>query len=251
MRPRPTLVILTAAIAFAAGCGGASAGSNASNGIQLKSGDKIVAAAVKATKAQRSFHFVESARAWTSEVSIVADVGTTTGEQHVTVSQGSKAGHLTVLLAGGAAYFEGDSLGLQGLTGMSAKVAAEFAGKWISVPSSNASFSSLAGSLAVKSAATQLVQLSGTLTRGKTSTKLGHAAVAVKASQTTKTASLALTMYVRTTGAALPISVEGTSKQTGSTAHTISASFSDWGEVLRLTAPSGSLPIATVQAAAG
>jgi hypothetical protein len=184
-------------------------------------------------------------------VSIVADVGTTTGEQHVTVSQGSKAGHLTVLLAGGAAYFEGDSLGLQGLTGMSAKVAAEFAGKWISVPSSNASFSSLAGSLAVKSAATQLVQLSGTLTRGKTSTKLGHAAVAVKASQTTKTASLALTMYVRTTGAALPISVEGTSKQTGSTAHTISASFSDWGEVLRLTAPSGSLPIATVQAAAG
>jgi len=49
---------MTAAIAFAAGCGGASAGSNASNGIQLKSGDKIVAAAVKATKAQRSFHFV-------------------------------------------------------------------------------------------------------------------------------------------------------------------------------------------------
>jgi len=130
MRPRPTLVILTAAIAFAAGCGGASAGSNASNGIQLKSGDKIVAAAVKATKAQRSFHFVESARAGTSEVSIVAD-WYTTGEQHVTVSQGSKAGHLTVLLAAAPHTSRATLSVLQGLTGMSAKVAAELLGSGI------------------------------------------------------------------------------------------------------------------------
>jgi len=93
-------------------------------------------------------------------VSIVADVGTTTGEQHVTVSQGSKAGHLTVLLGRRRRILRGRLSRFAGLTGMSAKVAAEFAGKWISVPSSNASFSSLAGSLAVKSAATQLVQLS-------------------------------------------------------------------------------------------
>jgi len=39
-------------------------------------------------------------------------------------------------------------------------------------------------------------------------------------------------MYVRTDGSRAADIVEGTSKQTGSTAHTISASFSDWGEVL-------------------
>jgi hypothetical protein len=252
MRSRQTLLVtLTAAIAFAAGCGSSSAGSSAFNGVQLKSGDKIVAAAVMATKRQSSFHFEETATAGTSGVSIIADVGTAAGEQHITVRQGARKGHLTVLLASGTAYFQGDSLGLQGLTGLSAKLATQFAGRWISVPSKNSSFSALAGSLAVKTAATQLVNLTGTLTRGKTSTKLGHPAVAVKASQSSKTASLELTMYVRTTGAALPIAVEGTSKQSGNAAHSISAKFSDWGEVLHLTAPSGAVPLATVQAVAG
>ncbi len=58
-------------------------------------------------------------------------------------------------------------------------------------------------------------------------------------------------MYVRTTGAALPIAVEGVTQESGSAAHVISASFSDWGEVLHLTAPTGALPIASVQALAG
>ncbi|MGD0982460.1 MAG: hypothetical protein ABSA65_01425 [Acidimicrobiales bacterium] len=251
MRPRPLFVMLTAAIAFAAGCGSSSAGSNASNGVQLKSGAQIVAAAVTATKRESSFHFEESATSGNSGVSVVADVGTAGGEQHITIHQGTHVGHVTVLLASGTAYFEGDASGLEGLTGMGAKVADEFAGKWISVPASSSSFSALAGSLAVKTAAGQLVQLTGTLTKGKTSTKLGRLAVAVKATESTKTASLDLTMYVRTTGAALPISVEGTSKESGSAAHLISASFSDWDEVLHLKAPTGAVPIANVQALAG
>jgi len=251
MRARPLLVALTAAIAFAAGCGSSSAGSNASNGVQLKSGEKIVAAAVTATKRQSSFHFEETATAGTSGVSIVADVGSAVGEQHITIHQGTKDGHLTVLLAGGTAYFQGDSLGLQGLTGFSAKVSAEYAGKWISVPSTNSNFPALAGSLEVKTAATQLVRLTGTLTRGETSTELGHPAVAVKALQSSKTANLKLTMYVRTTGAALPITVTGTSQESGNATHSISAKFSDWGEVLHLNAPSGAVPVASVQALAG
>ena len=210
-----------------------------------------MAAAVTAASAQRSFHFTESAVSGTTAVSIVSDVGTTTGEQHITAHEGSEEGHLTVLLAGGTAYFQGDPPGLEGLTGLSAKVAAEFAGRWISVPSKNSSFAALAGSLAVKTAAAQLVDLTGNLTRGATSTKLGHPAVAVKASQSSKTGTLALTIYVRTTGAALPISVEGTSQEKGSAARTIFANFSDWGEVLHLTAPRGAVPISIVQAVVG
>ncbi|MGO9962923.1 MAG: hypothetical protein ACLPUG_05765 [Acidimicrobiales bacterium] len=251
MRLRPLFVISTAAIAFAAGCGSSAGGSGASNGIQTKSGAQIIAAAVAATKRQSSFRFEESATSGSSGVSVVADVAGAAGEQHITIHQGSKVGKVTVMLAGGTAYFEGDASGLEGLTGMSTKVAGEVAGKWISVPSTSSSFSGLAGSLAVKSAAAQLVQLTGTLTRGRTSTKLGHPAVAVKATENTKSASLALTMYVRTTGAALPIAVEGVTQESGSAAHVISASFSDWGEVLHLTAPTGALPIASVQALAG
>ncbi|MGD0439672.1 MAG: hypothetical protein ABSB52_03500 [Acidimicrobiales bacterium] len=250
MTQRPLVVILAGAIAFAAGCGSSAGGPNSSNGVQLKSGTEIVAAAVKATKEESSFHFEETATSGSQGVSVVADVGAAGGEQQITVRQGSDVGKVTVLLTGGTAYFEGDASGLEGLTGMSAKVAGEVAGKWISVPSTNSSFSALAGSLAVKTAAGQLVQLTGTLTTGKTSTKLGHPAVAVKATEKTKTASLALTMYVRTTGAALPISVEGSTQESGSAAHQISARFSDWGEALHLTAPTGALPIASVQALA-
>jgi len=251
MRLRPLPVILTAAMAFAAGCGSSAGGPGAPNGVRMKSGAQIIAAAVTATKRESSFHFEESATSGSSGVSVVADVGTAGGEQHITIHQGSEVGKVTVMLAGGTAYFEGDASGLEGLTGMSTKVAGEVAGKWISVPSTSASFAGLAGSLAVKSAASQLVQLAGTLTKGRTSIKLGHRAVAVKATESTKTANLALTMYVRTTGAALPISVEGTTQESGSAAHVISASFSDWGEVLHLTAPTGALPIASVQALAG
>jgi hypothetical protein len=238
-------------MAFAAGCGSSAGGSGASNGVQTKSGAQIIAAAVAATKRESSFHFEESAISGSSGVTVVADVGTAAGEQHITIHEGSKVGKVTVMLAGGTAYFEGDAPGLEGLTGMSAKVADAVAGKWISVPSTNSSFSGLAGSLAVKSAASQLVEMSGTLTRGKTSTRLGHKAVAVRATESTKTGSLALTMYVRTTGAALPISVDGITQESGSAAHLISASFSNWGEVLHLTAPTGALPIASVQALAG
>ena len=251
MRPRPLLVTLTAVIAVAAGCGSSGAGSNAPNGVQSKSGDQIVAAAVTATGRQRSFHFVETTGAAGASVSLVSDVGTSSGEERVTIHDGIKDGHLTLRLVARTAYLQGDALGLEDFTGLSAKLAGDFAGKWISVPSTNAGFSDLAGSLAVKTASTQLVKLPGTLTRGKTSTELGHPAVAVDAAQTTSSGSLKLTMYVATTGAALPILVEGTTQATGSTAHSVSGKFSDWGETFHLSAPSASVPLATLQALAG
>ncbi|HLN05104.1 MAG TPA: hypothetical protein VK217_02415 [Acidimicrobiales bacterium] len=248
MRPRSLIVTATAAIAFAAGCGSSSTGSN---GIESKSGAQIVAAAVAATTHQNSFHFVETAGAGSSGVLVVGDVGSSTGEQHVTIHDGKKEGHLTLLLVDGTAYFEGDALGLEGFTGLSATLSSEFAGRWISVPSTNQGFSTIAGTLAVKTAAAQLVKLPGTLTRGRTSTQMGHATVAVKATQRSSSGSLILTIYVATTGPALPILVEGTTKATGSSARSISARFSDWDEALNVTAPSNAIPIADLQALAG
>ena len=205
-----------------------------------------------ATKQQSSFHFVETADEGTSHVLVVGDVGTSTGEQHVTIYSGTKKdGHLTLILSGKVAYVEGDVLGLEGFTGLSAKLSSQFAGKWISVPSSNQSFGTIAGTLAVGTAAAQLVKLPGTLTRGATSTQLGHAAVAVKAAQSTSSGSLTLTIYVATTGQALPILVAGTTTATGSAPRSISAKFSGWGEAVNVTAPSTSVPIAAIQAAAG
>ncbi|MGA2529267.1 MAG: hypothetical protein ABSG36_08925 [Acidimicrobiales bacterium] len=258
MRPRLLLVILTVAIAFAAGCGGSTAGSGgtskgsaALNGIATKTGKQIVAAALAATKTQSSFHFVEVASTTASSVSIVGDVGSSSGEQRITVSESGESGHITLLLADKTAYFSGDTFGLEGFTGMSKADATPLAGKWIAVPSSNSTFSALSASLAVKTAAAQLVSLTGTLTRGKASTELGHKAIAVKAAEKNKSGSLALTMYVATTGAALPIRVEGTTQATGSAARSITATFSNWGEKLNLSAPASSEPIADVKALKG
>jgi hypothetical protein len=250
MRVRPLLVIATVAIAFAAGCGSSAAGSG-SNGVESKSASQIVAAAVAATEHQSSFHFVETAGSSQSSVKIVGDVGSSGGEQHITVAEGKQSGHITVVLAKGTAYFTGDVFGLEGFTGLTKANATGIAGKWIAVPSTNASFSSIAASLAVKTAAGQLVKLTGTLTRGKVSTELGHKAVSVKAAQKTTAGTLALTMYVATTGDALPIRVEGITQATGSVARTIAATFTDWGEMVDASAPKSFEPIADVKALAG
>ena len=108
MRRPLLLVTLTAVIAFTAGCGNSSAGSKGPNGVQSKSADQIMAAAVAATKRQSSFHFVETASQGSDEVSVVGDIGTSSGEQHVTMHEGTRTGHLTLLLAGGTAYVQGD-----------------------------------------------------------------------------------------------------------------------------------------------
>lgn len=249
MRPRLLLVISTVAIAaIASGCGSSQA---ASNGVQSKTGKQIVAAAVSATEHESAFHFVETASSSASSVRIVGDVGSSGGEQHIVVRDGSQSGKITVVLADGTAYFTGDVFGLEGFTGLSKTNATSLAGKWISVPSSNASFSSIAASLAVKTAAPQLVSLAGTLTRGKVSTELGHQAVAVDAAQSTSSGSLALTLYVATTGKALPIQVKGTTKVTGGTARDITATFSKWDESVHASAPASSEPISDVKALAG
>jgi hypothetical protein len=242
------LVISTVAIAATAGCGSSSAGSN---GVLSKSGKQIVAAAVSATAHESAFHFVETASSSASNVRIVGDVGSAGGEQRIDVSEGGRSGKITVVLADGTAYFTGDVFGLEGFTGLSEANARSLAGKWISVPSSNASFSSIAASLAVKTAASQLVSLTGTLTRGKVSTELGHQAVAVDAVQSSSSGSLALTLYVSTTGKALPIQVVGTTKTSGTPTRKIKATFSNWGETVHASAPSSSEPIADVKALAG
>jgi hypothetical protein len=254
MRHRSLLVISTVAIAFIAGCSAGSNGSTGSsgaNGLQSKSGKQIVAAAVAATEAQSSFHFVETAGSGASDVRIVGDVGVSSGEQHITVGNGTKNGHVTVLLSKKTAYFTGDLVGLEGFTGLTQKLASPLAGKWISVPSTSPSFSSLAGSLAVSTAAAQLVKLSGTLTRGDTSKAFGHESIAVKATQTSSSGSLSLTMFVATSGASLPILVEGTTEVTGGTARSVSARFSGWGEQVRVSAPTSAVPITAVKSLGG
>ena len=83
------------------------------------------------------------------------------------------------------------------------------------------------------------------------SNELGHRAVSVKAAQKTSAGTLALTLYVATTGAALPIRVEGTTQATGSVARSIAATFSSWGETVNATAPKSSEPITDVKSLAG
>ncbi len=256
MRRIPLFVTLTAAIAFAAGCGSSSSGdsggtSNTANGVQSRSGEQIVADAVAAAKHQRSFHFVETAGHAGNGVVVEADIGDSSGEQRVTIHDGTKSGHLTLLLADKTAYFRGDLIGLEDFTGLSPTLAGRYSGKWISVPSSNRSFTTIAGTLAVATAAVQLVQLPGKLTRGETSTRMGKPAVAVKAVQTSGAGSLNLTLYVATTGDALPILVQGSTTASGAAPHSVSATFSDWGEAVHVTAPSNPVPFAVVQALAG
>jgi hypothetical protein len=183
-------------------------------------------------------------------VSIVGDVGTTSGEQEITIRDGAQTGHVSLMVVKKTAYLEGDTLGLESYTGMSKTDSAKLAGTWIAIPSSNSDFSQLTESLIVKTAASALVYLSGTLVRGKTSTQLGKKVVGVTSTQKSKTGSLNLTLYVSSTGAALPVSVTGT-RTASKVKSTIVATFTKWGEKVQRSAPKKSVPFADIEALLG
>jgi hypothetical protein len=258
MRLRPLLVTLAATGAVLAGCGGSASGPTSSNNVTSKTASGIVTAAVNATKQQSSFHFEEDAVQPTSTVTLIGDIGKTSAQQAITVTSGKTSGHVTLLLANGVVYFRADVLGLQSFSQFTAAQAAKYANKWISVSSADNGYHSLIGTLTVSNAATQLVKLPGTMTKGGTSVQGGIPVVAVDTAQTSSSGTLSITMYVQTTGPALPVKVTAISKTTPTSSsptvsgtREVTATFSKWNEPVNVVAPKNAVPIATALPAAG
>ena len=110
-----------------------------------------LAAIVKGVRAQRSVHYAtRSSFGYT----ITADVARGRGIKLFTLRYGTRTSHLTVVLVGGVAYIRGDKGGLGTLGLFRPGTAARYAGRWISIPSSDRGYSAASAGASLESVTT-------------------------------------------------------------------------------------------------
>jgi hypothetical protein len=193
--------------------------------------------ALAAGEHEPSVHVATSSRVGSRSVSFSEDVAQKDGHQTITVTVQKAKGHGTVLLAGGTAYFKGDSFWLRQFVALPASVASKYAGDWIKVPRSNPAFSTVAEGVTVASSISEL-GLSSPLRLTKPTTVDGQAVVGIRG----KSHGVGATLYVRKSGVPLPVS-EVVAGSEGSTTVRASAVFSKWGETVKVSAPKHSVPV--------
>ena len=219
-----------------------------SNGLATKSASEIVAAALAATKAQKSMRVEEDTTEGTAKVALVDDVNATGGIQTIAISTGSTVGHVEIVFVDSVVYFRGDAAGLENFTQFGTAKSTKYANQWISVTSKQEGYSTLSAALTLDTAAAQFVSLPGTLSPGSP-TKIGKVVVmGVNAVDSSKSAKLTLTEYVNLVGTALPVEVRGITAAASGAGRTVTVAFSKWNEPVNPTAPSSAVPITTLLA---
>jgi hypothetical protein len=193
--------------------------------------------ALAAGEREPSVHAAASNHIGSRSVNVSEDVAQKDGRQNITISVQKANGQGTVELAGGAAYFKGDSFWLQQYMGIPASLASKHAGDWIKVPSTNRGYATVADGITVGSCVSEL-GLSAPLRLTKPKTIAGQSVVGIRG----KSHGISATLYVRKSGVPLPVS-EVASGKSGSTPVSVSGVLSKWGETVKVSAPKHSVLI--------
>jgi hypothetical protein len=202
---------------------------------------QLLASILAAARAQHSVHYVSSASLGSSDVSQVGDAGATQGIQRITFRTAGKTGRVTVMFVGGSAYLRGDAFTLVDYLGFKAGTAAAYAGRWILVPRSDRSYSTIAAGVTFASAIGEL-RLSAPLTRLPNTTIGGTRVIALRGKSSTAPGSVAATLYARAAGPPLPVREVA---KAGTTRAVVT--FSRWNEPVRLSVPASAVPISKVR----
>ena len=139
---------------------------------------QVLAASKTAAASESSLHYVATTKTSTNSVTITGDVSKTEGQQTIVAIVNGQVGHVTVMLVGGSAYFEGDEPGLATFMGLPQSIAVRYANKWISLSSSDADFSAVAAGLTTSTALLQS-PISNPLTLRGMSEKSGRQVLAI------------------------------------------------------------------------
>jgi hypothetical protein len=240
MRMRKIQMIATsvALLVLAAGCSEATSanGSAPSRPLQGLSVAQILQRSVKAAAASGSVHYVERSQETGSSV------GTTTGDVSITsgrqVIDSGPSATVTTIFVDNVAYYNGTAAGLTDV-GLGAQAAAS-AGKWVSVPSTDANYSSAVFLLTLHSVLGYVIP-SVPLTSTGVTTVDGESVVGVKGGNSSsgrRGVMGELILYVSTRAPYLPVS-EHASLRNGSVTGTDDWVFRDWGEKVNVSAPTG------------
>jgi hypothetical protein len=245
-----TLPLALAALALAAACG--SGGGGAATGVLgSKTAKQVLASAVVAAKKSGTVHFKLLGTESGQTESIVGDASSGDGREIITAGSVK----IEALVVHGAAYVEGNTGGLEDQMELSATDAATYAGKWISVASTDAPYASLTKAVTLASTLSEL-QPTGKLSLTAATTKAAHAVIGVHGGlpgSPVKGTTGSATLYVSTSHPTVPIVFDATETSSG-TKETSVGTFSKWGKPLNLVAPTAtvafsSLPAPTTPAA--
>jgi hypothetical protein len=197
----------------------------------------LLRSVISAAGAQHSMHYVSTSVVVPIRITQVADVGVDRGIQRITYRHNGRAGRVTVIVVGGAAYVRGDSLALVSYMGFKPGAAAKFGQRWVKIPAGDRIYGAVAADVTLASALGDL-KLSPPLAHLPSTTRNGVRVITVAGKlPTSRTA--AVTLYARASGAPLPVAEvfkEGTSQG--------EVTFSRWNVPVTVRAPAHAVPIA-------
>jgi hypothetical protein len=231
---------LASLVFLLAACGG---GGTSTGALADKTPKQVLTGALAAATQSGSVHFRLLGRESGKTESIEGDASATDGREVIT------AGTLTIQaeVVGTGAYVEGNAGGLEDQMGLSATTAATYAGKWISIASTDAPYAAI----------TKAVRLAGTLSDLKPTGKLTLTAATTRASQTVvgvkgglppgavKGTKGSAVLYVSTAHPTVPIVFDVEQVASGTKESDI-GTFSNWGKPLHLAAPTTTVPFASI-----
>lgn len=247
-RTLPVSLVVLALLAAACGSGG---GATATGALASKTARQVLTSALAAAKKSGTVHFRLLGTESGHTESIVGDASDGDGREIITAGTVK----IEALVVNGAAYVEGNVGGLEDQMELSATNAATYAGKWISVATTDSPYASLTRAVTLASTLSEL-QPTGALSLTAATTKAAHAVIGVHGGlpgPATKGTTGSATLYVSTSDPTVPIVFDATQTTSG-TKETSVGTFSKWGKPLNLVAPTNtvafsSLPAPTTPAA--
>lgn len=217
---------------LAAGCGGGSSG----NGVANESAQQILNSALGALRSAHSVHVKGSGTQNGKPIGVDLTLYSS-GDANGTITMSGQT--LQLVKIGGTDYVMANDSFWEQSASLPAATAANLAGKWVTIPDSQAN---LGSQFSISSFASDLDSNVGTLTKGSTSTVDGQAAISVISSKQG-------TLWVATTGTPYPIEAQSNGS---STSELGSFTMSDWNAAgSSPTAPSGAIPISAAAGGTG
>jgi hypothetical protein len=228
---------------------GASAGS--AQGTQApatqvaQSAPTLLSGAQAALRAGGSVHIDTTEGTSQGSIAYSDDATASGGRQVITIGG---TGHATIMLIAGVDYVQADATGLADLFEVPQPQADEFAGQWIALKSGGklgaSTYDDVTAGLTLSSVASEL-DLNSTPTLAAPTTVAGQRVIGI---QTPLPASDQLpaaarqVLYITDNSLLRPVLLE----VTNAGSYKYQMSFSDWGETLRLTAPTNAIPASSV-----
>jgi hypothetical protein len=209
--------------------------------LAAQSPKQLRSAMLRAASARSSVHYVSTSSIPAHLVRMVSDVGRGRGIQRITFTSGGHSGPATILVVGRSAYIRGNAFTLHGYFAFTQAQAAQYAGKWISIPSTSPLYSDVAADATFATFLADLAPRSHlSVVRA---TIAGRRSLGIQGTVQEGALGLLETAYAPARGTPLPFEEKAVAPGHPGTSLT---RMSRWNEPVHVSAPAGAVPIATV-----